>query len=288
MIRALTSAARLSAAPALVDDHSAVRARDRVEDRLRRRAAAATRRSMTSASMPSAASVSAASSAVRERAAVRDDGDVACRPRGRPRARCRRRPRPRQLAVDVVERPMLEDQHRVRVLERGPRACRARPRASPGASTRRPGTCAYQPSRLCECCAASWRPAPVVMRITSGTQLPAGHVRQRRGVVDDLVEREQAEVDGHDLDDRPHPGERGADAGADERGLRQRRVADRARGRTRRAGRGSRRTSRRSGRRPRPSGTHAVVAQRVADRLAHAPRGRSVIGHGAPRRRRSA
>ena len=29
--------------------------------------------------------------------------------------------------------------------------------------------CAYQPSRLCECCAASWRPAPVVMRITSGT-----------------------------------------------------------------------------------------------------------------------
>ncbi len=29
--------------------------------------------------------------------------------------------------------------------------------------------CAYQPSKLCECCAASWRPAPVAMRITSGT-----------------------------------------------------------------------------------------------------------------------
>lgn len=28
---------------------------------------------------------------------------------------------------------------------------------------------AYQPSRLWECCAASWRPAPVVMRMTSGT-----------------------------------------------------------------------------------------------------------------------
>ena len=28
---------------------------------------------------------------------------------------------------------------------------------------------AYQPSRLCECCAASCRPAPVVIRITSGT-----------------------------------------------------------------------------------------------------------------------
>ena len=28
---------------------------------------------------------------------------------------------------------------------------------------------AYQPSRLCECWAASWRPAPVAMRMTSGT-----------------------------------------------------------------------------------------------------------------------
>ena len=28
---------------------------------------------------------------------------------------------------------------------------------------------AYQPSRLWECWAASWRPAPVVMRMTSGT-----------------------------------------------------------------------------------------------------------------------
>ncbi len=29
--------------------------------------------------------------------------------------------------------------------------------------------CAYQPSKLCECWAASWRPAPVVMRMTIGT-----------------------------------------------------------------------------------------------------------------------
>ena len=28
---------------------------------------------------------------------------------------------------------------------------------------------ANQPSRLCECCAASWRPPPVAMRMTSGT-----------------------------------------------------------------------------------------------------------------------
>src|ERR1035437_3991464 len=38
-----------------------------------------------------------------------------------------------------------------------------------GASTCVPGMCAYQPSRLCECCAATCRPAPVVIRITSGT-----------------------------------------------------------------------------------------------------------------------
>ena len=29
--------------------------------------------------------------------------------------------------------------------------------------------CANQPSRLCECCAAIWRPPPVAIRTTSGT-----------------------------------------------------------------------------------------------------------------------
>jgi hypothetical protein len=46
------------------------------------------------------------------------------------------------------------------------------PRASAmvaGASTVMPGMCANQPSRLCECWAATWRPAPVAMRITIGT-----------------------------------------------------------------------------------------------------------------------
>ena len=56
--------------------------------------------------------------------------------------------------------------------------------------------------------------------------LPAGHVAQRRRVVEDLIEREQAEVHGHDLDDRPHAGDRRADPGADEGRLRERRVAD--------------------------------------------------------------
>ena len=38
-----------------------------------------------------------------------------------------------------------------------------------GAATLRPGTPAYQPSKLWECWAASWRPAPLAMRITRGT-----------------------------------------------------------------------------------------------------------------------
>ena len=47
-------------------------------------------------------------------------------------------------------------------------------------------------------------------------------------MVDDLVEGEQREVDRHQLDDRPQPAHRRADAGADDRVLRDRRVADAA------------------------------------------------------------
>lgn len=57
-------------------------------------------------------------------------------------------------------------------------------------------------------------------------ELAAGHVQQGCGVVHDLVEGQEAEVDGHDLHDGSHPAERGADPGADEPGLGQRGVAD--------------------------------------------------------------
>ena len=40
-----------------------------------------------------------------------------------------------------------------------------------------------------------------------------------RGIVHDLVQRQEAEVDGHDLHDRPHAAERRADASADEGAL---------------------------------------------------------------------
>ena len=57
-------------------------------------------------------------------------------------------------------------------------------------------------------------------------ELAARHVKDGGGVVHDLVERQQAEVDRHDLDDRTHPAHRRADSGADKGRLGKRRVAD--------------------------------------------------------------
>ena len=58
--------------------------------------------------------------------------------------------------------------------------------------------------------------------------LAAEHVADVGGVVDDLVEREQREVDRHQLDHRAQTGHRRADAHAHDRVLGDRRVADAA------------------------------------------------------------
>ena len=55
--------------------------------------------------------------------------------------------------------------------------------------------------------------------------LAAEHVADRCGVVDDLVHRQQREVDRHELHDRAQAGHRRADAHADDRVLGDRRVA---------------------------------------------------------------
>src|SRR6516162_7630100 len=96
-----------------------------------------------------------------------------------------------------------------------------------GVTTLSPGICAYQPSRLCECCAASWRAgAGGHADDERHGELPARHMADRCRVVDDLVERKKAEIDRHDFDDRAHPAEGGADPGADEGRFRERRVAN--------------------------------------------------------------
>ena len=59
-------------------------------------------------------------------------------------------------------------------------------------------------------------------------ELTAGHVQQRRRVVHDLVEREEAEVDRHEFDHGPQPGHGRADTSADEERLHQLRDQQRA------------------------------------------------------------
>ena len=56
--------------------------------------------------------------------------------------------------------------------------------------------------------------------------LPAGHLVDLRRAVDDLVEGHQAEVPGHELDDRPQAGHGRADAQAREAALADRGVDD--------------------------------------------------------------
>ena len=58
-------------------------------------------------------------------------------------------------------------------------------------------------------------------------ELAARHVRDGRGVVDDLVQRQKAEIHCHDLDDRTHTRDRRTNPGTDITALGQRRVANR-------------------------------------------------------------
>ena len=57
-------------------------------------------------------------------------------------------------------------------------------------------------------------------------ELIARHVTHGCRRVQNLVQRQQAEIDGHQLDDRSHAGHRSADARAGEPGLRQRSIAN--------------------------------------------------------------
>ena len=57
-------------------------------------------------------------------------------------------------------------------------------------------------------------------------ELIARHVAHGRRVVEDLIERQQAEIDRHQLNNGTHAGHGRADAGAGEAGFRQRRIAD--------------------------------------------------------------
>src|SRR6266700_3582552 len=132
----------------------------------------------------------------------------------------------RQLTAQVVERAVLEEQDRVGVLQGSPQHAtgvlegRRREHLDAG----NVGVPAFQAVGVLggELAAGPGGHADD----QRDAELPTRHVQDRGGIVDDLVQRQQAEVDGHDLHDGPHTAQGGADSGTDEGRLRQRRVAD--------------------------------------------------------------
>ena len=144
-------------------------------------------------------------------------------------ARCRPRPASaRELALRVVERCRARRSAR----GRGPRArATSMPRASSSVAGREhldAGDVRVPALEAeCECCAASWRPAPVVMRITSGTcSCPPDMCCSVAALFRIWSSASRLKFTVMISTIGPHAAERGADAGADERRLRQRRVAD--------------------------------------------------------------
>ena len=96
-----------------------------------------------------------------------------------------------------------------------------------GASTLMPGMCGVPDFQTVGMLGGHLRPPPGRhAHHQRHTELSSRHVPDGRGVVDDLIERQQAEIDRHDLDDGAHPAQSRADAGPDEGRFRQRRIAD--------------------------------------------------------------
>ena len=87
--------------------------------------------------------------------------------------------------------------------------------------------CASSASRLCECWLPDERPAPNWVRTVSAISArAAGHERQLRRLVEQLVEADADEVEVHQLHHRSHARHRRADAEAHDRGLGDGSVAD--------------------------------------------------------------
>ena len=131
-----------------------------------------------------------------------------------------------ELARHVVEHDVFEDQHRIGILQRGPQHAarileRRRRQHLDAGDMRIP---AFEAVRMLgrKLAAGPGRHADHERH----AELISRHVAHRGRGVENLVEREQAEIHRHQLDDRAHAGHRRADAGAGEAGFRQRRIAD--------------------------------------------------------------
>ena len=84
-----------------------------------------------------------------------------------------------------------------------------------GMTTLSPGMWASSASRLCECWLPEERPAPNWVRtVRRHLRRAAGHERQLRRLVEQLVEADAEEVEVHQLDHGAHARHRRADARA--------------------------------------------------------------------------
>jgi hypothetical protein len=175
----------------------------------------------------------------------------------------------RELSGHVVEHDIFEDQHRVRVLERGPEHAarifeRCRGQHLEARNVRVP---ALETVRMLggKLTAGAGRHADYQWN----AELIARHMAHRRGGVEDLVERQETEVHRHQFDDRPHTGHRGADTGAGKSGLRKRRIANTVGTEFRQQPLAHRVTAARAADILAHQEYTVVPAKRIADRLAH-------------------
>ena len=154
----------------------------------------------------------------------RHDGDVAALPHDAGRADGDEVVGGRLRPLHPVEQAVLDEDHRVGVLDR-------RPQQAVGVRRGRrhddaePGDVGEQRLEALGVLAAR-RPAGAELGADGQRHLrrAAGHERQLRRLVEQLVEADADEVEVHQLDHRPHAGHRRADAEAHDRRLRDRRV----------------------------------------------------------------
>ncbi len=131
----------------------------------------------------------------------------------------------RRLLLDRIQQPVLEEDHGVVVVDRRPQkpARIVRARREHDLQPRH----VHEPRLELLRMLRARRPAGTALRANRQRHLdlPARHVPMLRRLVDDLLEGKRQEILVHDLDDRPHPLHRRADPRADDRHLRDRRVA---------------------------------------------------------------
>jgi hypothetical protein len=162
----------------------------------------------------------------RQHAAIGDQADVSTRP---PDGRAIEVDGPRVLGkarLLVLQTRVFEDQHRIRVREGGGEHA-ARIFDGGRGDDADPGNVRHPALETVGVLGRQLEPGAGGHADHEGdVELAVGHVEQGRRVVQDLVEGEQAEVHGHDLDDRPQTAQRRADSRPDEARFRERCIPD--------------------------------------------------------------